>query len=90
MLNRLVVPDVGEDGIEDGHVGAIGRHGDSRLSHESEQAQRFKGDGFAAGVGAGDDELTVSALELYGDRDYLPVFQFQVALEQGMSRAVEE
>ena len=60
LLDGLRVADVGEDGVTDGQVGALGRDGDSGLGHENEQAHGFEADGFAAGVGAADDELTVS------------------------------
>ena len=57
LLDGLVVADVGEDGVEDGELGAVGGDGDAGLGHQGEQADGFQGDGFAAGVGAGDDEL---------------------------------
>ena len=59
LLDRLVVADVGEDCVEDGQLGAIGRHGNSRLRHQSQQAHGLERDGFAAGVGAADDDLAV-------------------------------
>ena len=55
LLDRLIVPNVGENGVEDRHVGAIGGNGDSRLRHQSEQTEGFQSDGFAAGVRASDD-----------------------------------
>ena len=63
MLDRLVVADVGEDGVEDGKLRAVGGNGDSGLRHQREQADGFQGDRFAAGVGAGDDELAALAFE---------------------------
>src|SRR5260370_42473400 len=57
LLDRLIVADVGENGVENRHVGAIGEDGNSRLRHQSEQAEGFESDGFAAGVGSGDYEL---------------------------------
>ena len=73
LLDRLIVADVGENGVENRHVGAIRGNGNAGLRHQSEQAQRFQGDGFAAGVGAGDHELAVVAFELDGDGDDLRV-----------------
>ena len=70
LLDRLIVADVGEDGVEDGEFGAIGGNGDSGLRHQGEEADGFQGDGFAAGVGAGDDELAARAFEFDGDWDY--------------------
>ncbi len=64
LLDRLVVADVGEDGVEDGEFGAVGGDGKSGLRHQGEQADGFQGDGFAAGVGAGDDELAARCLRV--------------------------
>ncbi len=73
LLDRLIVADVGENGVENRQVGAIRRDGNAGLRHQREQAQRFQGDGFAAGVGAGDYELAMVAFELDGDGDDLRV-----------------
>src|SRR5579863_5690361 len=76
LLDRLVVADVGENGVEDGEFGAVGGDGKSGLGHQREQADGFQGDGFAAGVGAGDDELAAGAFEFDGDGDDGRIFQF--------------
>ena len=57
LLDRLLVADVGEDGVEDGQPG-VGVGGDRQagLRHQREQADRLERDGLAAGVGAGDQE----------------------------------
>ena len=55
LLDRLIVSDVSKNRVEDRHLGAIGRDGDSRLRHQSEQAEGFESDGFAAGIWSGDD-----------------------------------
>ena len=83
LLDGLIVADVGEDGIEDGQVGAVSGDWDTGLRHQREQAQRFQGHGFAAGVGAGDDELAAVVFEFDGDGNDLRVFQLQVAFERG-------
>ena len=57
LLDGLIVADVGEDGVEDGKLGAVGGDGHAGLRHQGEQADGFEGDGFAAGVGAGDDRV---------------------------------
>ena len=57
LLDRLIVADVGEHGVEDREFGAVGGDGKAGLGHESEEANGFQGHRFAAGVGAGDDEL---------------------------------
>ena len=76
LFDRLVVADVGEHGVENGQLGAVGGDGDSGLRHQGEQADGFERDGFAAGIGAGDDELTAGAFELEGDGDYGDAFGF--------------
>ncbi len=70
LLDGLIVADVGEHGVEDGELGSVGRDGDSGLRHEGEEADGFQGDGFAAGVGAGDDQLAGFAFEFDGDGNY--------------------
>ena len=70
LLDGLVVADVGEHSVEDRKLGAIGGDGQAGLGHEGEEADGFQGDGFASGVGAGDDELATSAFEFDGDGDY--------------------
>ena len=77
-------------GVENRQVGAIRRDGNAGLRHQREQAERFQGDGLAAGVGSGDHELAMVAFELDGDGDDLRVLELQIALEERMSGAVEE
>ena len=57
LLDGLGVADVGEEGVEDGQSGGCGGDRDSGLGHEGAERGGFEGDGFAAGVGAADDEL---------------------------------
>lgn len=68
-LDGLGVADVGEDGVEDGEGGLGGGDGEAGLGHEGKEAEGLEADGFAAGVGAGDDELAGAALEDEGERD---------------------
>ena len=90
LLDGLVVADVGEDGVEDGELGAVGGDGKAGLGHQREQADGFEGDGFAAGVGAGDDELAAGAFEFDGDGDYGDALGFQIAFEQRMAGVVQQ
>ena len=57
LLEALFVAYVGVDSLKDGYLG-VGFGGDvhAALGHEYHQADGFQGYGFAAGVGAGDDE----------------------------------
>ena len=71
LLDGLIVANVGEDGVENGQLGAIGGDGDSGLRHQGQQADGLQGDGFAAGVGAGDDELAAGAFQFDGDGNNL-------------------
>ncbi len=56
-LDGLGVADIGEDRGEEGEGGFFGGDGEAGLGHDGEEAEGFERDGFAAGVGAGDDEL---------------------------------
>ena len=62
LFDGLVIADVGEDCVEDREFGAVGGDWEAGLGHEGEQAQGFESDGFAACVGAGDDQLAVGAV----------------------------
>ncbi len=90
LLDGLRVANVGEDGVADGKVGALGGDGDSGLSHEGEQAHGFERDGFAAGVGSADDELALGAIHLKGERDNRAATRAQVALHDGMAGIDED
>ena len=54
--NGLLIADIRENGLE-GRKGAAVSRGNvqAALGHQGEQTDGFQGDGFAAGVGAGDD-----------------------------------
>ena len=41
LLDRLVVADIGENGVEYGHFGAVGGDWNSGLRHQGEQADWF-------------------------------------------------
>ena len=56
----------------------------------AKQADGFQGDGFAARVGAGDDELAAIAFEFKRDRDDFGVLEFEVALEERVTGVVED
>ena len=68
-LDGLGVADVGVDGGEEGKGGVLGGDGQAGLGHEGEQAGGLERDGFAAGVGAGDDELAGVVGEGEGEWD---------------------
>ncbi len=68
-LDGLGVADVGEECGEDGEAGRGGGNGQAGLGHHGEQRGGFEGDGFAAGVGAADDELAGFGGEFEGERD---------------------
>ena len=65
LFNALLVADIGQHGREYGD-GALGRHGDveAALGHQRQQAQGLQADGFAAGVGAGDDQCVKGLAQL--------------------------
>ena len=68
-LNGLGVADVGEEGGEDGEMSCGRGDGKAGLGHHCEERGGLEGDGFAAGVGAGDDELAMGGGQLEGDGD---------------------
>ena len=82
LLDGLVVADVGQHGIEDGKLGAVGGDGNAGLRHQSQQADGFQGHGFAAGVGAGDDQLAAVAFEFDADGNDVSALWLQVAFQQ--------
>ena len=90
LLDRLIVADVGEHGVEYGKLGAVGGNGEPGLRHQREQAHGLEGDRFAAGVWAGDDELPAFAFQFHADRDDGDAFEFQVAFQQRMTGVVQE
>ena len=82
LLDRLVVADIGQHGIEDRQLGAIRGNGNAGLRHQGQQANRFQGNGFSAGVGAGDDKFETFAFEFDADGNDVPTFCFQVSFQQ--------
>jgi len=68
-LDGLGVADVGVDAGEEREVGGFGGDGNAGLGHEGEKAEGFEGDGFAAGVGAAEDELLRARGEGDGEGD---------------------
>ena len=90
LFDRLVVADIGKDGVEDGDFGAVGGDGQAGLRHEGEQSDGFQRYGFAAGVGAGDDELAARTFEFDRDWDYVDAFCFQIAFQQRMPGIVQK
>ena len=69
-LDGLGVAYVGVDAGEEGEVCLFGGDGDAGLGHEGEEAEGFERDGFAAGVGAADDELSGGGGEDDGEWDW--------------------
>ena len=63
LLDRLVVPDIGKDSVEDGQLGAVGGNRNAGLRHQRQQANRLQRYCLAAGVGAADDELAMLAIQ---------------------------
>ena len=68
-LDRLRVADVGQKRGEDRKAGCRGGHGHAGLRHHGQQSRGLERDGFAAGVGAADDELAVVGGQLQRERD---------------------
>src|SRR5579864_4884841 len=89
LLDRLVVADIGKHGIKHRQPRRGGGHGNAGLRHEREQAKSFEAHGFAAGVGAADNELAMGGVHFKRERDYLAALGFEVALQQRMARGAQ-
>ena len=68
-LDGLRVADVGKERSENRKAGGCGGDGQAGLGHHCQQSGGFESDGFAAGVGAADDELALGGGELESERD---------------------
>ena len=68
-LNGLRVADVGKERGEDRKAGGCGGDGQAGLGHHGQQSRGFERDGFAAGVGAADDQLALRGGEFQSERD---------------------
>jgi hypothetical protein len=86
LLDRLVIADVGEYGIEDGQLRGFGGHRNARLRHEREQPSGLEADGLAAGIGSADDELPIVPFKVERDRYDVPTTALEIAFQNGMPR----
>ena len=69
LLNRLLVADISKNTVEDGNEASVVRRNvKAALCHEGEKSQRLERDGFAAGVGAGNNERVKIGAEADGNR----------------------
>ena len=69
LLDRLLVADIGKNTVEDRHEASVVRRDvKAALGHEGKKSQRLERDGFAAGVGAGNNERVKIGAEADGDR----------------------
>ena len=84
-LDGLRVADVGEECGEDGKAGGGCGNGKAGLGHHGEQRGGFEGDGFAAGVGAADDELAGSVVSSSVSGTIFPPVAAEVALKERMA-----
>ncbi len=86
-LNGLGVADVGEECGEDREAGGGGGDGQAGLGHHGQQRGGFEGDGFAAGVGAADDELAMLGGEFQSEWNNVAAGCAEVLFEQRMAGA---
>ena len=77
LLDTLFVPDVREDIVEYGKLGALkGRDMEPGLSHEGKKPHCFQRDGLSSGVGSGNDQQIKIISQADADRnDFLRVQQ---------------
>ena len=73
--------------VKIGKAGGGGGNGQAGLGHHGQQRGGFERDGFAAGVGAADDELACFGGEFEGERDDLPAGGAEMSFEQRMAGA---
>ena len=86
LRDRLLVPDVGEDPLDDRHpAAAAGGDLQSARGHQHEQADRLEGHGLPAGVRSGDHERLEVGAEAHVDRDNVAA----LGDEQRMARGHE-
>ena len=69
LLDRLLVADIGKHPVKDRNEASVVRRDvKAALGHEGEKSQRLERDGFAAGVGAGNNERVKIGAEADGNR----------------------
>ncbi len=84
--DRLFVADVHEHAIDERKARRLRGDGNAGLRGEHREAHRFERDGFAAGVGAADDEHGLGASERERHRDDAAAVSAQRIGEHGMPR----
>ena len=85
----LLVANVGEHAVEDGHFGALGGNGNGGLRGERGQADRFERHRFAAGVRAADDQDGFRAAKGERQRHGFAALRAQRRFEHGIARCIE-
>ena len=88
-LNGLRVADVGQERGEDGKAGCRGGDGQTGLRHHGQQRRGLERDGFAAGVGAADDELALGGGEFKSERNDMAAGHAEMPFEQRMAGGFE-
>src|ERR1700757_1594919 len=81
LLDGLVVADVGENCVKNRELGTIGGGGEAALGPEGEESDGLQGDGLAAGVGTGDDELAAGTFEFDRDGNNTGVLRLEAAFQ---------
>ena len=88
-LDGLGVADIGQKCGEDGEAGGGGRNRQAGLGHHCQQCGGFESNGFAAGVGAADDELARLLCKLQCQRNNLTTSRAEVFLEERVTARVQ-
>ena len=88
-LNGLRVADVGQKRGEDRKAGGRGGNRQAGLRHHGQQGRGLERDGFAAGVGAADDELALCGGEFESERDDAAAGCAKMPFEQRMAGGFE-
>ena len=89
LLDRLVVADIGQHGVEDREFRRVRRHGQARLRHQRQQADGLQCNRLASRVRPGYDQLALVVREFDGDRHHAQSPGAQGPLQQRMAGAAQ-
>ena len=76
LLDRLIIADIGEHGIEDGQFCMVSGHGKARLRHQCEKSDGLQRNGLATSVGARKHEFPTLAVEFNRDGNDVAALAF--------------
>ena len=90
LLDRLVVADIGQHGIENRQLSAVRGYRQARLRHQGKQADGLESNRLTACVWAGNDQFAAGTLQLHRNWDNLAPFDLEIPLQQRMTSFVQK